>query len=408
MATDDGTPTGIQYDDPMDRFSSPEDIVRRMRNDTIKKQQDYNDLIKQAATRNTSITPTQGFALTALAALPLIAGKFLSGRTRGATALDAGALGQQAVSGYAGQIEADDELRRQGLEQQARTAAGDLNIARSQEAALPGMFLRNKFEEEQRKRQHGDRLAEIEAKAAADRPDPREQGAYQDLLNAAMSGSELDPEKVRTVAAGRGGVNAINTLSTIQERSRKASNDQSEFDAETTLPTGFEWATPEKKSRKIAAEAKDFAEGEFLYRRASQTIKEGLEEENPTKVQIGRTDLFNAKDKFVKAGAALTGVEVDKKFADIPIDEADIRSRMRDAAFGRSVLVRLSEGLKSLDGQREIFVRARPGLKSLQPAAPAQGQPGGDVDTSSPEYQALVNENIEKIKAARAAQRQGR
>lgn len=336
MATDDGTPTGIVYDDPMDKFDSIDSIVRKMQSDTQKKQQDYNDLIRQAATRNTSITPTQGFALTALAALPLIAGKFLSGRTRGATALDAGAIGQQGVQSYLGGIEEDDKLRRAGLEQQARTAAGDLNIARSQEAALPGMFLRNKLEQQQMGQRQANELALIKERAKQERQAAGQTEAGLKVLEALKAGQKPDPVLWGQMSANEQlGANRYLTASSGAER---ADREAQRFAAVSDLPDAepLPGAAPLVGTDRKDIQAK---RSSFIQlQEGAKTLTDGIKSNDPQKARTGYSMMAIAMGGpgMANAGAALSKTEVGRKLGGIPdvIEGGDLSGTAFQRAIG--------------------------------------------------------------------------
>lgn len=392
MATDDGTPTGMQYDDPMDRFDSVDSIVRKMQSDTQKKQQDYNDLIKQAATRSASITPTQGFALTALAALPLIAGKFLSGRTRGATALDAGALGQQAVSGYAGQIEADDQLRRQGLEQQARTAAGDLNIARSQEAALPGMFLRNKLEQQQMGQRQANELALIKERAEQERQAAGQTEAGLKVLEALKAGQKPDP-----VLWGQMSANeqlSANRYLTASSGTERADREAQRFAAVSDLPDAepLPGAGP-----LVGTDRKDIQEkraGFIQLQEGAKTLSEGIRTNNPNMARTGYSMMSTAAGSpgMGNAGAALAKTEVGRKLGGVPdiVEGGDLSATAFQRAVGIDPQQLLKETVKMWRNALDTEVKLNYKRDAFKVIPDAFAQEGEDKETRKARLRAML------------------
>ena len=314
MATDDGTPTGQTLDDPMDRFGSVEDILRKMQNDKVKKEAEYNDLIKQAATRNNQITPTQGFALTALAALPLIVGKHLSGRTKGATALDAGNVGLSSIGNYMSGIEEEDKIRRAGLEKQAANVAGELNIMRSQEASLPGMFLKDKLGQEAEQRRYQHELDLIDAKN-------KPTGSSADLLSTLeglrdqgvpdpKTWQNLSPEQQQT--ASRFGV--------LASGSERRDRESAKYDAASNLPDAvpLEGAGPLVGSDRKDIQGKRSA---FIQlQEGARTMVEGIRANDPNKARTGYSLMSIAMGSpgMGNAGAALSQTEVSRKMGGIP------------------------------------------------------------------------------------------
>lgn len=119
--------TGI---DPTDEYGNAQGKLAMQK---IKKQQEFHDLLSSAMSRNSNVTPTQAFAASALALLPVLVGKHYAGTAGAAIGAKAGGLGS---SSYLGGIQQGANEQKALDIFQAKRAASEIDDLTQQENSL--------------------------------------------------------------------------------------------------------------------------------------------------------------------------------------------------------------------------------------------------------------------------------
>lgn len=119
-----------------DEFSL-DDLMRKTQARKAILQQEYSDRLNEANSIQNTLTPSQAFATSAIAFLPLLGGLAFGGKNRNAIAADAAKVGGVSALGYLGNLEQERKADKATAAAEASQKRMELDTVSRFETALP-------------------------------------------------------------------------------------------------------------------------------------------------------------------------------------------------------------------------------------------------------------------------------
>ncbi len=306
-----------QWDDGSSRLGSLADLKSKVSNNKMQQEQELADLLKRAVGKSERITPTQAFAMTALAALPVIVSRSLSGRTPGATAMDAAKIGAGGVESLSQGIKEENLSDNKLAAELAKQKIADLGLSREMVGQVDLMGVKDQLETSREATQHQYRMKEMAQRQAYDNPLSSNPLA-QSWLAKRSRGDETTPEE--DLAASKDlRIYQTGNLAGYREGIEERARDDKQTKMAQLEIYGFKPKTPGLiLSSQKADRANKLIEGETNFQIAARELKKAIRAGDKEGIKTAYTAMSIAQSEKANTGAALSVNEEFRKLGNLP------------------------------------------------------------------------------------------
>lgn len=306
-----------QWDDESNKTQSLADLRSKTVSRKMQQEQDLADLLKKATEKSERVTPTQAFAMTALAALPMIVSRSLSGRTPGATALDAAKMSAKGVEGAIQGLKEDNLSDNRLAVELAKQNMADLEVSREKIGQLDLLGAKDELETQREATQHQYRMKEMAQRQAYDNPLSSNPLA-QSWLAKRSRGENTTPEE--DLAASKDlRVYQTGNLAGYREGIESRAEDDKKTKMAQLEVYGFKPKSPGLiLSPQKAERANKLIEGETDFQIAARELKKAILAGDKEAIKSAYTGMSIAQAAKANTGAALSVNEEFRKLGNLP------------------------------------------------------------------------------------------
>lgn len=396
-----GMTSGKQFDDGTSRFTSLDDLMRRTESKKQVQKQELADLLKKAAEKSDRVTPGQAFAMTALAAIPMIVGRHFSGRAKGATPMDAAAVGTSSLDTYTKGLNETEALQRNVYSQLAGVKEKELSGNEALSKSLQLESIRQMGAEQDDLRGHNYRMKEIKERMQLENPARTpEQISY---LTKMLTGETVSKEEAAAAAADSSlykmGIDASYKKGIDQRAEQKMDMAK----AQLTLP---DWEPPPGVVLPSGTvdRARKLTEGEAAFQFAGNALKDAILRGDKEGIRAAYTGMSVAQATKANTGAALSVNEEFRKMGNIPhlIETGQFSASALQAALGVDPIRQVDAALGYSGKEYDSVMTNGFGLRRKPPAQMTQAPQGtqGKTKEFTPEDEAWIEAYIARKDAA--------